>query len=114
MKTIFKKIIKQKISKKEKEKKKKKREKLKPGAESQERELRVASGGSGRGSGAAQVFPHGSHVGSSSKVLTPGTGGPLEMAHTSAGTQLDSSSLAKRNSVGFFCWVFFLFLLLFF
>lgn len=78
--------------------------------------------GSGRArvglGGEAEVFPHGSRV---VKLLGGARAGgrrrPSQTAHASAGAQLDSLSLAKRNSVGFFffcCFfVFFSFLFVF-
>lgn len=68
----------------------------------------VAAGGQHRCSHTAPTCD------SSSETLTLGTGGPLETAHTSAGAQLDSSSLAKRNLLSFFVsFIFFRFLFVF-
>lgn len=104
-KQYFKKIKQEKISKK---KKKKKREKSKPGAESG-KGTEGSQLGADVGAGGSAGVPTRLPCDGSSEMLTPGTGGPLETAHTSTGAQLDSSSLAKRNSVGFFCVFYFFF-----
>lgn len=68
----------------------------------------VAAGPGGAG-GAAEVFHTAPTLSAPRRCSRWGTQAALsETAHTSAGAQLDSSSLAKRNSVGvWFCFFFF-------